>query len=38
VPQDVETQLAELNVTQLENLVEVALTVESLEQLVSQLS
>jgi ABC-type Fe2+-enterobactin transport system substrate-binding protein len=38
VPQDVETQLAELNVTQLEGLVEVALTVESLEQLISQLS
>lgn len=38
VPQDVETQLAELNVTQLEDLVEVALAVESLEQFVSQLS
>lgn len=38
VPQDVETQLAELNVTQLEDLVEVALAVESLEQFVSRLS
>ncbi len=38
VPQDVETQLAELNVTQLEDLVEVVLAVESLEQFVSQLS
>jgi hypothetical protein len=34
----VETQLAELNVTQLDDLVEVALAVESLEQFVSQLS
>jgi Uma2 family endonuclease len=38
VPQEVETQLAELNVTQLDDLVEVALAVESLEQFVSQLS
>lgn len=38
VPQDVETQLEGLNVTQLEGLVEVALAVESLEQFVSQLS
>ncbi|MGB5960385.1 MAG: Uma2 family endonuclease [Coleofasciculaceae cyanobacterium] len=38
VPQNVETQLAELNVSQLEDLVEVVLAVESLEQFVSQLS
>jgi Uma2 family endonuclease len=38
VPQEVETQLTELSVTQLEGLVEVALAVESLEQFVSQLS
>jgi hypothetical protein len=38
VPQDVQTQLEELNLTQLEGLVEVALAVESLEQFVSQLS
>lgn len=38
VPQDVETQLAELNLIQLEDLVEVALAVESLEQFVSHLS
>jgi Uma2 family endonuclease len=38
VPQTVETQLAEFNVTQLEDLVEVAIAVESLEQFVSQLS
>jgi multidrug efflux pump subunit AcrA (membrane-fusion protein) len=38
VPQDVETQLAELNITQLEGLVEVAIAVESLEQFVSHLS
>lgn len=38
VPQEVETQLTELSVTQLEGLVEVALAVESLEQFISQLS
>jgi hypothetical protein len=38
VPQDVQTQLEGLNVNQLEGLVDVALTVESLEQFVSQLS
>ena len=38
VPQDVQTQLKGLNVNQLEGLVDVALTVESLEQFVSQLS
>jgi Uma2 family endonuclease len=38
VPQDVQTQLEELNLTQLEGLVEVALAVESLEQFASQLS
>ncbi|MGC1394974.1 MAG: Uma2 family endonuclease [Coleofasciculaceae cyanobacterium] len=38
VPQNVETQLAELNASQLADLVEVVLAVESLEQFVSQLS
>jgi Uma2 family endonuclease len=38
VPQDMQTQLEGLNVNQLEGLVDVALTVESLEQFVSQLS
>ncbi len=38
VPQDLERQLAEFNVTQLEDLVEVVLAVGSLEQFVSQLS
>lgn len=38
VPQDVERQLAELNVTQLEDFVEVVLAVESLTQFVRQLS
>lgn len=38
VPQDVNIQLAELNVTQLEDLIDVVLSVESLEQFVRQLS